>query len=227
MPGHWAPWPGKTNTTRSAPSAAPSVTAGSGVPAATASSPRSRASRSVPRTTARWSNTARPVARVQPTSAGRRAGRVSRWVRRRAAWARRASRVRPCTGHTTGSAGSEAFGGASSGAGCSGAGRSVSSAGACSRMTWALVPDRPNADTAARRGRSTAGQSRGSVSRATAPVLQSTWPVGRSTCSVAGSRPCRSACTVLITPAAPGRAWEWPMLDFTEPSQSGSARSWP
>ena len=27
--------------------------------------------------------------------------------------------------------------------------------------------------------------------------------------------------TILITPATPAAAWVWPMLDFTEPSQSG------
>ena len=32
-----------------------------------------------------------------------------------------------------------------------------------------------------------------------------------------------------MTPAAPAAAWEWPMLDFAEPSHRGrsSGRSWP
>ena len=36
-----------------------------------------------------------------------------------------------------------------------------------------------------------------------------------------GSTPCRSASTILITPATPAAAWACPMLDFTDPSHSG------
>ena len=43
-----------------------------------------------------------------------------------------------------------------------------------------------------------------SVSSRTAPADQSTCGVGSSTCSVRGSTPCRSACTILITPADAG-----------------------
>ena len=101
--------------------------------------------------------------------------------------------------------------------------------GACSRMTWALVPLMPNEDTAARRGpaRLRPGAVLGEqLDRAGRPV-----DVGRRAvaCRVRGSTPCRIARTILITPATPAAAWVCPMLDLTEPSHSGgpSARSWP
>ena len=50
----------------------------------------------------------------------------------------------------------------------------MSAAGGCSRITWALVPLMPKDDTAARRGRSSSGQSRRCASSDTAPVDQST-----------------------------------------------------
>ena len=73
------------------------------------------------------------------------------------------------------------------------------------------------------------GHSRASVSSSTPPDDQSTCGDGSSTCSVAGSTPCRIASTILITPATPAAAWVWPMFDFTEPSHSGlsASRSWP
>ncbi|BCM72771.1 hypothetical protein EASAB2608_08105 [Streptomyces sp. EAS-AB2608] len=90
-----------------------------------------------------------------------------------------------------------------------------------------MVPLIPKEDTPARRGRSGAGQGRCSVSRATAPALQSTWGDGASTCRVRGSTPLRIAITILMTPATPAAAWVCPMLDLTEPSHSGSVRSRP
>ncbi len=91
------------------------------------------------------------------------------------------------------------------------------SAGACSMMTWALVPLTPKAETPARRGAPVAGHARASVSTSTPPTDQSTCVDGASTCRVGGSRPARIACTILMTPAAPAAAWVWPMFDFTEP----------
>src|SRR5262249_38692778 len=90
--------------------------------------------------------------------------------------------------------------------------------GACSTMRCALVPEIPNEDTPARRGRpSCSGQGRDSVSSATAPESQSTCEDGASTCNVLGSTPCRIASTILITLATPAAAWVCPMLDLTEP----------
>ena len=64
--------------------------------------------------------------------------------------------------------------------------------GACSRITCALVPLTPNADTPARRGRPVSGQARASVSSSTAPADQSTCGVGSS--DVQGPRAgCRAA----------------------------------
>ena len=89
------------------------------------------------------------------------------------------------------------------------------------------MPLMPNEDTPARRGCPFGAQGTGSVSSRTSPADQSTCGDGSSACSVLGSRPCRSACTILITPAAPADAWEWPMFDFTEPSHNGRSRSCP
>ncbi len=85
----------------------------------------------------------------------------------------------------------------------------------------------PNEDTPARRGRPGSGHSRASVSTRTAPVDQSTFGDGSATCSVLGRVRCWMASTILIKPAMPAAAWVWPRLDLTEPSQSGSSRSWP
>jgi hypothetical protein len=94
-------------------------------------------------------------------------------------------------------------------------------------ITCALVPLMPNDDTPARRGRPVSGHGTDSVSSATPPSVQSTWDDGWSTCSVAGSTPCCSADTILITPATPAAACVWPRFDLTEPSHSGwsAARS--
>ncbi len=88
-------------------------------------------------------------------------------------------------------------------------------------MTWALVPLAPNEDTPARRGRPVSGQGAASVSRETAPSVQSIWGEGRSTCRVRGITPCRIASTDLITPPTPAAAWVWDRLDFREPSRNG------
>ncbi len=106
---------------------------------------------------------------------------------------------------------------------------SGSAGGASSRMTWALVPETPKADTPVRRGRSVLGQSTGSVSRRTSPSVQSTLVVGVSTCRVRGRRSWRRAWIILMTPPTPAAAWVWPMFDLSEPSHSGrpSGRSWP
>ena len=37
-------------------------------------------------------------------------------------------------------------------------------------------------------------------------------------------KPCRIACTILITPATPAAAWGWPRFDVAEPSPDASAR---
>ena len=89
------------------------------------------------------------------------------------------------------------------------------------------MPETPNDETPARRGRETEGHSRVEVSSSTAPASQSTCDDGSVTCRVRGSTPWCSACTILITDATPAAACEWPMFDLIEPSSNGSARSWP
>ncbi|RGC65731.1 hypothetical protein C5N14_27180 [Micromonospora sp. MW-13] len=94
-------------------------------------------------------------------------------------------------------------------------------------MVCTLVPLIPNEDTAARRGRSTAGHGCGSVSSATAPAAQSTCGDGWSTCRVDGSSPYRIAMIILITPATPAAAWECPMFDLIDPRNSGRSAGRP
>jgi hypothetical protein len=94
-------------------------------------------------------------------------------------------------------------------------------------MTCALVPLMPNDDTPARRGLPVSGQSTASASTSTVPADQSTCDDGASTCNVLGATPCRMACTILITPAAPAAAWVCPRFDLTDPSSSGRSRSRP
>src|SRR5690606_32756138 len=53
------------------------------------------------------------------------------------------------------------------------------------------------------------------------PSAQSTCSVGVPACREAGRVSCRSARTVLMTPAMPAAAWVWPRLDFREPMASG------
>ncbi|GHD13545.1 hypothetical protein GCM10010334_71890 [Streptomyces finlayi] len=97
----------------------------------------------------------------------------------------------------------------------------------CSRITWAFVPLMPNAETAERRGWPVVGQSVRSVRSSTAPALQSTCEVGRSTCKVRGRTPFRIAKTILITPATPAAACACPMLDLMPPSSRGRSAGRP
>ena len=96
-------------------------------------------------------------------------------------------------------------------------------------MRWALVPEIPNEDTPARRGRPTAGHGVASANNATAPADQSTCDDGASTCNVLGNNPYRNASTILITPATPAAAWVWPRFDLIDPNHNGrpSGRSCP
>ncbi|BFV56564.1 hypothetical protein KCMC57_up16680 [Kitasatospora sp. CMC57] len=108
------------------------------------------------------------------------------------------------------------------------AGSEGSTAGGSSMITCALVPLTPNEETPTRRGRSVSrGQSWSSVSSRTSPADQSMLLDGASTCRVRGSTPCRSAMMTLTMLATPAAAWVWPMLDFTEPSQSGRSSGRP
>ncbi len=222
MPTRWLPWPLSRNASLPCARARPRTTAGSGSPAASERRPASSVWSSAPTTTARWLSRARVVASADARSWS---GWAWAYASIRPPWARRAAVSRADsssarTGRCTAGAGAVGAVGAGS---ASGTGR----VGACSRMTCALVPLIPNADTAPRRGRPVSGQSRAWVISSTLPAVQSTWGVGASTCSVAGSRARPSASTILITPARPAAAWVCPMFDLIEPSSSGSSRSCP
>ncbi len=216
MPGHCAPCPGNTRTVRASGSTTPVTTDGVGREEASARSPAWSPSRSAPRTTARRSRAARRVSSPWATSVTSTSSSVSRRARRPAC------SVSAAPDRAESSSGGAAVDGPMSGAG---SGRPGSS-GACSRMTWALVPLTPKDDTAPRRGASPV-QSLASVRSSTAPAVQSTCPVGRSTCRVLGIRACRIACTTLIRPATPAAACEWPRFDLTEPNHNGASRSLP
>ncbi len=82
-----------------------------------------------------------------------------------------------------------------------------SSAGACSRITCALVPLMPNEETPARRGPPVSGHERCASISSTAPAVQSTWVEGSSMWRLSGSTPWRIASTILMTPATPAAAW--------------------
>ena len=100
MPAHWAPWPGKTNTTRPAPPAwtDPVTTPAPARPPLPRSAPPAAAPGSAPMTTARCSNTDRVAASDQPTSAGASPGCAATCAASRAAWAASAGR-RPAREH--------------------------------------------------------------------------------------------------------------------------------
>ncbi len=164
MPVHCEPWPGKTKTGL-VWLVLPVTTLGCSSPLARAWSACRRWLRSWVRRTARCSRVARPVRRVCAMAYGSVSGWSSTYVASCVAWARRASGVRAerTIGTTPVSTGAPAFSGTGS------------LSGASSRMTWALVPLIPKADTAARRGPvSPRTQARSWVSSSTAPAVQST-----------------------------------------------------
>src|SRR5690606_1542492 len=85
-------------------------------------------------------------------------------------------------------------------------GGGAGSGGACSRITCALVPLIPNADTPARRIRGPGGHGVGWVTTRTDPLDQSTAGVSRSAYKVGGTIPRRMDSIILITPATPAAA---------------------
>ncbi|BCJ69236.1 hypothetical protein Prubr_62570 [Polymorphospora rubra] len=209
MPARCAPCP-ENNTASGPRSPARPVTASDGEPSASAANPAARSSRSATSSTARWSRADREVTVDQATSHGSGAWPVASHRDQRAAC--RGSPSSPRAESSTGTSGGVAV--------ATGSSLSASGVG-CSMITWAFVPLTPNEETAARRGRSSAGHGWASVSRETAPADQSTCGVGSSTCRVRGSTPCRIAITILITPATPAAAWVCPMFDLTDPSHNG------
>ena len=210
-PHHCEPWPGKTNTVLAAAPALPVTTFVAGAPSAIAARPPSNSSRSSPTATARWSNDVRRV-----SDARRRPGRdrvgCSTNSRNRAACSARAAGVVADSAHGTTASGRHRG--------------LLALGGACSRMTWALVPLTPNDDTPARRG---------SVGRRPRPSSAENLDGPRRPVHLRGGavadagwrapRPFRIASTILIIPATPAACCECPMFDLTEPMSSGRVGS--
>ncbi len=214
IPGRCDPWPEKRKAVFPVPlgAALPVTTRAVSSPSASSRSAVRKVSRVSARTTARCSKVARAVARVWATSPMRSSGWASRCSPSSAACARRADSLRPDSSHGT----SPVSGVPVVGSGW-GIGWGAAAVGACSRMTWALVPLMPKEEMAARRGRSTVGQGVCWVRRVRLPACQSTSSLGRSMCRDWGSSPCCMAWIILMMPAAPAAAWVWPMLDLIEP----------
>ena len=99
--------------------------------------------------------------------------------------------------------------------------RAATARGSCSSSTtWKLVPPKPNALTAARRGWSPERRSQGrrvrvEVERRAARARSAGF--GCSTLIVGGSTLWCSASAALIRPAAPAAALVWPICDLTLP----------
>jgi hypothetical protein len=84
-------------------------------------------------------------------------------------------------------------------------------------MRWALVPEMPKEEMAARRGWLVVGQGVGWVRRVRWVVFQSMWGVGVVMCRVCGRWAWLMARIILMVLVTPAAAWVWPRLDLMEP----------
>ena len=213
MPGCPPPCPLKRKTGRSGSwSTTPvSYAAPGAAPARNASSP---ATGSSDVTTSRWRKWRRPSAAVTSRSTGAAAGPRTSRSRNARAYTTSASRLAPDSG-SRGSACEETF-----------RRRSASrTAGACSRITCALVPPIPMECTPARRTSPGTGHA---VSRAgSTNGLDSTASAGFGArkFTSGGTMPCRSTRTALISPARPAALSRCPMAGLVEPSAQNPVRS--
>src|SRR4030095_2969367 len=129
-----------------------------------------------------WGNpVARPVANARPISTASTAGCPATNPASRCACARNAACDFADNTHATTLS---SDGGVAPPAGTVSPARAGS---ASSRIRWALVPEIPNEDTPARRGRPPAGHGVASANNATAPADQSTRDEGASTCNDFGN----------------------------------------
>ena len=134
-----------------------------------------------------------------PTSAG-----SSVRVRRRGGRAAARPAPRSALGASGRTAATAATGGRRRAGSAGGAG--AASAGACSRMTWALVPLMPNDDTPARRGRPVARpRPRPRSAARPRPPTSPRAATARRRAACAAARRAASPCTILITPGDAGR----------------------
>ena len=88
---------------------------------------------------------------------------------------------------------------------------------------WALVPLKPNDDTAPRRGCSLAGQSPAAVGTNSRVGVGSICGFHFSKFRFGAIVPCCNVSTVLMNPAMPAAASRWPMLVLTVPSAQGTS----
>ncbi|GEM_PF-2089579 len=98
---------------------------------------------------------------------------------------------------------------------------SGSAAGASSRMTWALVPAKPNELTPAMRGWPLRSHGTGSVTTSTARRSHGMCGEGFSKLRCRGNISFSKDRMTLMTPAIPAAASRWPMFVLTEPISSG------
>ena len=104
---------------------------------------------------------------------------------------------------------------------------SGSAAGASSRMTWALVPAKPNELTPAMRGWPLRSHGTGSVTTSTASRSHGMCGEGFSKLRCRGSISFSNDRMTLMTPAIPAAASRWPMFVLTEPISSGRSAGRP
>src|SRR6516164_5005574 len=93
-------------------------------------------------------------------------------------------------------------------------------AGACSTITWALVPPNPNELTPARRF--PAGHGVGSVTMRIGSLSQGTSGLGCRKCRCGGITPRSIDKITLMRPHTPAAHSRWPQLVLTEPTRSGT-----
>ena len=218
IPGHCPPWPGNTNPTRASRRAGPHQPVDRLAALERPPGQRQLVDESGASTTARCANAARQRQRAPDGGRVELGGCLDELPQpRRLRLERRLARPGHQEGQTPGTG---------SGAARARRATTVGSGGASSRIRCAFVPLIPNEDTPAGAPRTlSAGQS--AARSAAGPARRPSRRAARARprAGVGGSTPCRSAITILITPATPAAAWVWPMLDFSEPSHSGPSRA--
>ena len=219
----WAPWPVNRKAVRI--ERRPATTPGPSRPSASALERGQHPCPVADRHQRPMGEGERDTASEWPTSAGDRPGPGRRFGRERPAWARRAVSSAPESSHGRAAARPSPRVRHRREPGFSPGIRACRCPGASSRITCALVPPMPKAETP-RPARAVRGGPRRGPRSAVPPGPRTSRRAGwaASACRVRGSSPCRMACTILMTPATPAAAWVWPRLDLTDPSHSGAGR---
>ncbi len=211
MPGYCAPCPVNRNTTSGSRPGRPSPVQRWRASRRAASAVQRRRGHggSVATTARRSAKCERPTPAVPAASANRGARSADERAGSRVRRAPQGAGVRADSGRQCSDR--------RSGAGHVGAGR-----GASSRITWALVPLKPNELTPARRGArraATAGPAAATRDRVSFPG--DVRARVRGSAGAAGAARAAATSTTLMTPATPAADSRWPMLVLTEPTSSG------